>query len=220
MVDYAVQRSNMVESQVRTADVTDRRIIRAMLEVPREVFVPDAAKPMAYADANLPVSQGSAPRFLLAPRTLAKLIQLLEIDEASTVLDVGCASGYSTAIMARLAQQVVGVEPDAKLAELARRTLADHGVENATVITDAMGVGAPSEAPFDAILVNGSIARRPEEIFDQLKDTGRLAAILAEGPVGKATIWRRRGAVIDGRPAFDAGAPALAAFENVAGFVF
>ena len=117
MADYAVQRSNMVESQVRTADVTDRRILRAMLEVPREAFAP-GAEPMAYADAHLPVSDGAAPRFLLAPRTLAKLIQLLEINAGDAVLDVGCASGYSTAILARLARtgRGRGVRPQARRA--------------------------------------------------------------------------------------------------------
>jgi protein-L-isoaspartate(D-aspartate) O-methyltransferase len=220
MADYAVQRSNMVESQVRTADVTDRRILRAMLEVPREAFAPGAAEPMAYADAHLPVSDGATQRFLLAPRTLAKLIQLLEIDAGDAVLDVGCASGYSTAILARLAGRVVGVEPDPQLAARARETLSAQRIDNAVVLAGSVVGGAPDEGPFDAILINGSMARRPEELFDQMKDGGRLAAILADGPVGKATVWHRRGAVIDGRPAFDAGAPALAAFDKAAGFFF
>ena len=219
MADYAVQRSNMVESQVRTADVTDRRILRAMLEVPREAFAP-GAELMAYADAHLPVSDGAAPRFLLAPRTLAKLIQLLEINAGDAVLDVGCASGYSTAILARLARRVVGVESAPKLAERAREMLSTQRIDNAVVLTGSVVGGAPDEGPFDAILINGSMARRPEELFDQMKDGGRLAAILAEGPVGKAMVWHRRGAIVDGWPAFDAGAPALSAFEKAAGFVF
>ena len=220
MADYAVQRSNMVESQVRPADVTDRRIIRAMLEIPREAFAPGAAKPMSYMDAHLSVGEGGTQRFLLAPRILAKLIHSLDVDEDAAVLDVGCASGYSTAILAMLARRVVGVEPDAELAELARKTLAAQGIENATVLTGGVTAGAPDEGPFDAILINGSMARRPEELFDQMKDGGRLAAILAEGRVGKAMLWRRRGAIVDGRSIFDAGAPALVAFQKAAGFVF
>lgn len=220
MADYAVQRANMVESQVRTADVTDRRIVRAMLEVPREAFAPDAAKPMAYADLHLPVSAGNPPRCLLAPRTLAKLIQLLEIGADAAVLDVACATGYSTALLARLARRVVAVETDAALASRAAETLAAQGVDNVRVITGPITAGAPDEAPFDAILVNGSLARRPEELFDQMKDGGRFAAVLIEGPVGKATIWRRRGPVVDGRSAFDAGAPLLTPFETAQGFTF
>ena len=220
MADYAVQRANMVESQVRPADVTDRRILRAMLEVPREAFAPPAAKAMAYADTHLPVSEGAAPRYLLAPRTLAKLIQLLEIDANDAVLDVACASGYSTAVLARLARRVAAVEADAALAARATDTLAAQGVDNARVIAGAITAGAPDEAPFDAILVNGSLARRPEELFDQLKDGGRLAAVLIEGPVGRATIWRRRGPLVDGRPAFDAGAPPLVPYAKAPGFAF
>lgn len=220
MADYGVQRSNMVESQVRPADVTDRRIIRAMLEIPREAFAPDAAKPLAYMDAHLPVSVGGTRRFLLAPRILAKLIHALDVGENDAVLDVGCASGYSTAILSRLARRVVGVEPDAELAERARKTLATERVANATIVTGGVAAGAPDAGPFDAILINGSMARRPEELFDQMKDTGRIAAILADGPGGKAMLWRRRGTIVDGRPIFDAGAPAIAAFEKTAGFVF
>jgi protein-L-isoaspartate(D-aspartate) O-methyltransferase len=191
-----------------------------MMEVPREAFAPGPAKPTAYADTHLPVSEGAAQRFLLAPRTLAKLIQLLEIDAGDAVLDVGCASGYSTAILSRLARRVVGVEPDSGLAERARETLSAQKIDNAVILTGSVAEGAPDEGPFDAILINGSLVRRPEELFDQMKDGGRLAAILTEGPVGKATVWCRRGAVIDGRPAFDANAPALSAFEKAVGFVF
>lgn len=219
MVDYAVQRGNMVESQVRTADVTDRRIIRAMLEVPREAFVPAGMRSMAYMDAHLPVG-GTVPRCLLAPRTLAKLIQALEISADAAVLDLGCASGYSTAILARLAHRVVAIEPDELLAKTASETLAAQGVTNATVICGALTAGAPAEGPFDAILINGSVARRPEELFDQMKDGGSMAGILADAALGKATVWRRRGPVVDGWPIFDAGAPALAAFAKVPGFVF
>src|SRR5262245_55191557 len=126
MTDFRVQRLNMVESQVRPSDVTDQRIIRAMLEVPRELFVPAEVTELAYIDDPVPVtarSKGRGPRCLLPPRTLAKLVQLLQIEPQSVVLDVGCATGYSTAVLAGLARRIVALEVDPDLASAARGTL-------------------------------------------------------------------------------------------------
>ena len=217
MNDFATQRINMVDSQVRPSDVTDRRILRAMLAVPREAFVPEQVKATAYMDERLALGQG---RFLLAPRTFAKLVQLLTIGEDDAVLDVGCATGYSTAVLGMLARSVVGVEENAALAERARGALAGLGRTNAVVKTGALTTGAPNEGPFDAILVNGCVVDIPDALLDQLKDGGRLAAIRADGRVGQATIWRRHGTSFDARPAFDAGAPVLPGFEKQPGFVF
>ena len=221
MIDHATQRLNMVESQVRPSDVTDRRITRAMREIPREIFVPGPLKSIAYVDEHLKVSDtGGKQRFILAPRLLAKLVQLLDIEADGLVLDVGPATGYSTALLARLGQAVVALEEDVRLAERAQETLATLGADNAVVITGPMRDGAADEGPYDAILLNGAVGDVPPALLDQLKDGGRCAAVSIENGVGRATLWRRHGMNFDRRPAFDANASYLPGFEPVAGFVF
>lgn len=222
MTDFKLQRLNMVESQVRPSDVTDRRILKAMLEVPREKFVPASAASMAYMDGPVPVgaANGAATRYLLPPRTLAKLVQLADIGPDSKVLDVGCATGYSTAVLARLARRIVAVEPDKALAGEARRLLSNLGVGNALVVDGRLASGVPAEAPFDAILINGAVETVAPALLEQLAEGGRLVAVVAEGAVCRARLWRRTGEALDARPAFEAGAPLLAGFERPAGFVF
>jgi protein-L-isoaspartate(D-aspartate) O-methyltransferase len=225
MTDPRQQRINMVESQVRPSDVTDRRILRAMLEVPREAFVPDAVRPLAYMDGPVPVvlapdgAGGRAARTLLAPRTFAKLVQLAEIGPDAVVLDVGCASGYSTAVLAHLAKAVVAVEADAALAARATASLRRLGGGNAVIIEGPLPAGAPAHAPFDAILLEGAVPEVPQDLLAQLKDGGRLVGILADGAFGRACVWRRTGRVFDARPAFDAGAEPLPGFTRRAEFV-
>jgi protein-L-isoaspartate(D-aspartate) O-methyltransferase len=218
MNDFATQRTNMVDSQVRPSDVTDRRIVRVMLEVPREAFVPEQVRSTAYMDEHLAL--GQERRYLLAPRTFAKLVQLLAIGEDDAVLDVACATGYSTAVLSTLARTVVGVEENAALAERARELLAGLGRQNATVMTGALTAGSPAEGPFDAILINGCVTDVPDVLLDQLKDGGRLAAVRTDGRLGQATLWRRHGTSFDARPAFDANAPLLPGFGKTPGFVF
>jgi protein-L-isoaspartate(D-aspartate) O-methyltransferase len=221
MIDTQQQRINMVESQVRPSDVTDRRIIRAMLEVPREAFVPSALRALAYMDGPVPVVDTGvrSERYLLAPRTFAKLVQLAEIGPDAVVLDVGCATGYSAAVLARLAKSVLGVEVDPALATRARETLRQLDVTNAIVLEGALPTGAPMHAPFDAILLEGAVPNVPEELLTQLKDAGRLIAIVADGALGRAKLWRRTGKLFDARPAFDAGAPTLPGFTHQPEFV-
>ena len=222
MIDSRQQRINMVESQVRPSDVTDRRIIRAMLEVLREAFVPPSLQALAYMDEAVPAveSAGGRPgRCLLAPRTLAKLIQLAEVGPDAVVLDVGCATGYSAAVLGRLAKAVVAVEVDAALAARASQTLRQLGVNNAVVIEGALEKGAPSHAPFDAILLNGAVPRIPGELLEQLRDGGRLVAVIADGAFGRAEVWRRTAKLFDSRPVFDAGAQPLPGFSRHAEFV-
>ena len=213
MTDSKQQRINMVESQVRPSDVTDRRIIRAMLEVPREAFVPAPCRRWPTWTRRCPrwnrPAAGPA-RFLLAPRTFAKIVQLAEIGPDAVVLDVGCATGYSTAVLARLAKAVVAIEVDAALATRATQTLRQLGVGNAPVIEGALEKGAPSHAPFDAIVLEGAVPRVPGGLLEQLKDGGRLVAVIADGTFGRAQLWRRTGKLFDPRPAFDAGARAAA----------
>jgi protein-L-isoaspartate(D-aspartate) O-methyltransferase len=221
MIDPTQQRINMVESQVRPSDITDQRIIRAMLEVPREAFVAPALQELAYMDEAVPVTRrldGRAARTLLAPRTFAKLVQLAEIELGEVVLDVGCATGYSTAVLARLAKSVVALEVDEALAARAAETLRQLRVANAVVVHGALEAGAPAQAPFDAILLEGAVPQAPQVLLEQLRDGGRLVAVIADGAFGRAEVWRRVGKAADGRSAFDAGAEPLPGFARKAEF--
>jgi protein-L-isoaspartate(D-aspartate) O-methyltransferase len=219
-MDSAVQRRNMVDSQVRPSDVVDRRIPRAMLNVPREAFVPEALRVVAYMDGGLNVSgAGAAPRALLPPRTLAKMIQALEIEPGALVLDVGPATGYSAAILAQLARQVIALECDKALADRAVAALAATNADNVEVMLGGLTEGVPARGPFDAILVGGRVSEMPRALLDQLKDGGRLVAILDEGGVGKVVVWRRFAMSFDRRPLFDADAVAMPGFERKEEFV-
>jgi protein-L-isoaspartate(D-aspartate) O-methyltransferase len=221
MTDPMQLRITMVESQVRPSDVTDRRIIRAMLETPREEFAPEAARGFAYMDAALPIlprRPGRQGRYLLPPRTLAKLLQVAAIAPEELVLDVGCASGYSTAVLAHIAKAVVALEVDSTLAAQTESTLRRLGIRNAVVVQGPLAAGAPTHAPFDAILLNGSIAQAPEHLLAQLKEHGRLLAVLSEGSFGPAQAWRRAGKGFDAAPLFDASAEPLPGFARQAEF--
>lgn len=223
MVDASQQRTNMVESQVRPDDVTDRRIIRAMRELPREAFVPTAMKPLAYMDREVevaPARDGNPSRQLLAPRTLAKLLQLAELKPDAIVLDVGCATGYSSAVLARIAETVVALEADPALAEEAARVLGGLSLDNVAVVSGEFEIGYPSESPYDAIIIEGAVGMVPAHLLDQLKDGGRLVAVVANGPLGRATVWQRHGQSFDRREDFIAGAPPIPGFARPAEFVF
>ncbi len=217
MIDAAEQRTNMVESQVLTSDVTDKRILRAMSELPRERFVPGALAALAYIDEAVPLSgssKGAPPRWLMAPRVLAKLLQLAEIGEGDRVLGVGTGTGYSAAVLGRLAKVVVALECDVRLAEVARQNLAAVSADGVSVVVGELTAGWAAEAPYDAVVLDGSIAERPQFLLDQLKDGGRLVAVVHHAGIGKATIWRRLGRSFDRWTAFDASAPALPGFES------
>jgi protein-L-isoaspartate(D-aspartate) O-methyltransferase len=223
MIDSKQQRLNMVESQVRPSDVTDRRIVKAMLEVPREVFLPEGLQALAYMDDAVPVrraANGVEARYLLAPRTFAKLVQLADIEADDVVLDVGCASGYSTAVLAQLASRVVALESDPALALAAQETLRKLGVMNAIVVQGPLDAGTPDHGPFAAIVLNGAVPAVPQSLLDQLAEGGRLVAVIAEGGLGSAQVWQRSGAAFDARAAFEAGAQPLPGFARDAGFVF
>ncbi len=221
-MDAGVQRKNMVESQVRPSDVTDRRIMRAMLEIPRERFVPVSLRPIAYMDEDLQLvaaAPGKPCRGLMAPRAFARLVQLAEITGSDVVLDVGCATGYSAAVLARLAETVVAIEEDAEMSEAAAKTLADLAVDSVAVVTGALANGYAAEGPYDAIVLEGAVQDIPAALLDQLKDGGRLVAVRSQGAVARAVIVRRIGAKFDEREAFDIGAPPLPGFEQARAFV-
>ena len=225
MVDFVQQRINMVESQVRPSDVTDRRIIRAMLELPREDFVPEAMREMAYMDEAVQVApriDGTAPRYLLPPRTLAKLIQLADIAPSARVLDVGPATGYSAALLAKLAARVVALEVDDALCARMRATLQGLQLSNVSVQQGPLPRGAAGEGPFDAILLNGAVEAVAPLLVDQLKDDGKLVGVLAPsaGVFGRAHVWRRSGVAFDSWSGFDVAAPPLPGFARPPSFVF
>jgi protein-L-isoaspartate(D-aspartate) O-methyltransferase len=223
MIDFAEARRMMVDGQIRTYDVTDLRIQTAMLAVPRERFVPTDKQAVAYLDRDIAV-QSAKPsgvvRYLLKPAVLARLIQAANVAADDHVLDVGCASGYSTAVLSRLAGTVVALEEDPKLAGLAKATLADLALANVRVRTGALAEGVPDEAPFDVILLNGSTGVVPATLIRQLKEGGRLVCVRGGFPMGKATIYRLVSAHVTGQPIFDAVAPPLPGFTKPAEFVF
>jgi protein-L-isoaspartate(D-aspartate) O-methyltransferase len=219
MTDFAAARRHMVDGQVRPNDVTDLRIISAMLEVPRERFVAPAKAELAYLDLDLPVGEGGAgARCLIKPMVLAKLIQAADLAPTDRVLDVGCVTGYAAAVLGRVAGEVVALEQDAALAETARAALADQ--PNARVVAGPLTEGWAQAAPYDAILMEGATQVAPESLFQQLKDGGRLVCVLGAGPGAKATLYRRAGAEVGGRPLFDAVAPLLPGFVKPPEFAF
>jgi protein-L-isoaspartate(D-aspartate) O-methyltransferase len=219
MADMQEQRLNMVESQVRPSDVTDRRIIRAMGQIAREAFVPAAYRSTAYRDEAVPLATGrpDSVRRLMAPRSFAKLVQLADISDRATVLVIGCGSGYSLAVIARLAAAVVGVEPDAGLAEQARATLKAQGVSNVDVVVGSAH-GHVARGPYDAILVEGAFEEIPPALLDQLKDGGLLVGVLNQDGQGKAVAWRRNGRTYAMREGFDLAADPLPGFQKARSF--
>ena len=218
MADYALARRVMVDRQVRTADVTDLRIISALLEVPREMFVPAARRAIAYLDLDVPVNEHG--RVLLKPMVFAKLLQAAGIGETDRVLDVGCATGYGAALLARLGGAVVALEDDAALTRQARDLLAAAGAANVTVVSGSLTAGWPAQAPYDVIVLEGAADVVPDSLLSQLKDGGRLVAVVGIGPMGKATLYRRAAGHATAQPVFDAAAPPLPGFIKPAAFVF
>jgi protein-L-isoaspartate(D-aspartate) O-methyltransferase len=217
MTDFATARQHMVDGQVRTADVTDLRILSAMLEIPRERFVPPASAKLAYLDLDLPVGEGESRR-LLKPMVLAKLIHAADISPGDRILDVGCATGYGAAVLARIAGQVVALEQDANLAQAARTALS--GQANVTIASGPLKAGWPQGSPYDVILLEGAIETQPDTFLSQLRDGGRLVCVLGSGPGSKAMLYCRSGDELGGRPIFDATAALLPGFARAPVFTF
>ena len=216
MTDFAAARRHMVDGQVRPADVTDLRIISAMLEIPRERFLPPAASGLAYLDLDVPVGEGG--RRLLKPMVLAKLIHAADLAGTDRVLDVGCTTGYGAAVLARIAGEVLALEQDERLAEAAKAHLAN--TPNASVVAGPLAAGWPAAGPYDVILLEGASEIAPEPLFRQLKDGGRLLCVMGAGPGAKATLFSRTGDDIGARQIFDATAAVLPGFVKPLEFAF
>lgn len=215
MTDFAAARRNMVDGQIRTADVTDLRLLGAFQDVSRERFVAAQSASLAYLDFDLPVAPRRA---LIKPRLLAKMLQIADIAPTDRVLDVGAATGYGAAVLARVAAHVVALEEDAELARAARGALS--GTANVEVVSGALAAGWTVAAPYDVIVVEGATEIAPETLLRQLSDGGRLVCVLGGDQAAKVMLYRRSGADTGGRAVFDAAAPVLPGFVRPPAFAF
>lgn len=216
-MDFARARDMMVESQVRTADVTDPRILGAMRTLPRERFTPAAKRTLAYADLDLEVAPG---RSLMRPRDLAKLIQALAPSANDVALEIAGATGYGAAVLAACCKSVIAHDPDADLSFAARAALESSGVTNVKTVSTSIADGWSDGAPYNIILLNGSAEIVPEMWFGQLAPGGRLGVIVRQGAAGAARIYTRTGDSNAYRTAFDAAPPITPGLQRTPGFVF
>lgn len=219
MTDFALARRNMVEGQLRPNRVNDAGLLAALGELPRERFLPEALRSVAYADDDVPLGKG---RFMMEPMVLARLIQILQPQAEHKAMVVAAGRGYGAAILARLVKSVVAVEADAGLADGARQVLRDLGVTGVQQVAGEAEQGAAASGPYDVILIEGAVHEVPKAIADQLAEGGRLATVIADpsGALGVAHLFVKQGGVVSGRPLFDAGTPPLPGFARPARFTF
>ncbi|SFC03884.1 protein-L-isoaspartate O-methyltransferase family protein [Tropicimonas isoalkanivorans] len=210
MSSFTSLRTTMVDTQIRPSDVTKYSIISALLAVPRELYVPANLREVAYAGQNVPIGDR---RVMLEPRTLAKMLDALNIGPTDLVLDVAAGLGYATAVAARLAEAVVALEEDQDLASEAESTLAAEGVDNAAVIQGPLTEGAPQHGPYDVIMIQGGVATLPQAFMDQLKEGGRIACLFMDSECGAVRIGYKIDGAVNWRFAFNAGAPVMPGFE-------
>jgi protein-L-isoaspartate(D-aspartate) O-methyltransferase len=218
MVDYVSARTRMVDNQLRTNDVTDYSVLDAIQAVPREMFVPSTRRALAYIDEDVPL--GDNGRALMKPHVFGKLIQAAGLLPADVVLIVGAGTGYSAAVVARIASAVFALEQDTRLADQARATLSTLGADTVSVVTGPLTSGWAADAPYDAIIVEGAVEFVPTALFDQLRDGGRLVAIEGHGRAGRARLYTRSGSDVSGRLVFNCAARPLPGFARPKEFVF
>lgn len=211
MTDYAALRTTMVDTQIRPSDVTKYTVIEAMLAVPREAFVPNGKREAAYVGENVEID---SRRVVMDPRTLAKMLDALDIQNDELVLDIGSGLGYSAAVMARMAEAVIAVEDDETRANEAQSVLSEHGVDNAIVHRAALCDGATEHGPYDVIVLQGGVEHLPDAILAQLKEGGRIAVLFVEAALGVVRIGYKIDGELNWRFAFNAGAPVLPGFEK------
>jgi protein-L-isoaspartate(D-aspartate) O-methyltransferase len=219
MTDFALARRNMVDGQLRPNRVTNAALLAAVGELPRERFLPEGLRSVAYADDDVPLGNG---RFLMEPMVLARLIQALQPQPEEKALVVACGHGYGAALLSRLVKSVVAVESDPTLAGVAEQTIRDLGIANIDLTVARSEAGAAASAPYDAILIEGAVQEIPRAILEQLAEGGRLTTVVAapSGVLGVAQLVVKEGGVTSGRPLFDAGTPALPGFARPARFTF
>lgn len=215
MTDFTARRTMMVDTQIRPSDVTKFPIIDAMLSVPREDFVPNAMREAAYMGENLELADG---RVVLEPRTLAKMLDALAIAGDELVLDVGAGYGYSSAVIARMAEAVVALEDIEPIAADAQDALMQAGADNVVMHVGPLADGAPEHGPYDVIVIQGGVCDVPEPLLDQLKQGGRIAAVFMDGALGEVRVGYKSGDTVTWRMAFNAGAPVLAGFDRQVAF--
>lgn len=218
MSDFAAQRINMVESQLRTNKVTDQALLKAMFEIPRERFLPERLRGIAYVDEDIALGGG---RHVIEPMVAARLIQAARIAPEDLTLEIGTSTGYVTAILSRLATTVLSVESDATLARTAGDTLSALGFDNAVVIHGPLRDGHLKQGPYDVIVISGAVSEIPVTLQDQLVEGGRLVAVvIGTDGVGRATLVQRVAGTVHARLLFDANTPLLPGFERSAAFAF
>lgn len=217
MIDFTAARTAMVDCQVRPSDVTLYPVIEAMLSTPREEYVPRNLRSVAYAADHLGIGEG---RYILDSRVMAKLLDALAIQPNELVLDIGCGLGYSTALIAHLAEMVIAVEADENMAAEAGRILVEHSADNALVLNGVLADGAVQHGPYDVIVIEGGVEDVPEAIIAQLKVGGRMAMIRMQGALGQCVVGHKTENGIDWRRAFDAAAPVLGGFNAASEFLF
>ncbi len=218
-MDYATARHNMVEGQIRINQVNDALIVAAIGTVPREAFVPHSVAGIAYVDEAVEVAPG---RYLLEPLVLARLLQAAEIQETDVVLEIGCATGYTAAVLSGIASTVVALESNQDLVAVATKTLSELQCDNVAVVEGGLEKGYPKQAPYDVIVFGGAVAAVPGAILAQLGDGGRLLAVVQgkPGSIGKGVLFARSGGQVSRRELFDLGAPFLPGFEPCPEFIF
>ncbi|KPF41860.1 protein-L-isoaspartate O-methyltransferase [Rhizobium sp. AAP43] len=223
MIDYEAARIKMVENQIRTTDVTSHSVLNAFLSVPREAFVAAELKPLAYIDEDLlicPASGNNPARYVMEPSPLAKLLQLAAIGRDDLVLEVGCGSGYAAAILSLVGGSVVAVESDEALAAKATETLSSLGYDNVAVVTGNLEAGYPAEAPYDVIFVNGAVEQMSPALLDQLREGGRLVAVVGYGNAARARLYVKNSGQVSYTEYFNAAVMPLPGFRKAAEFVF
>ena len=216
MIDYELARKLMVDNQLRTHHVTDRRVLAAMGQVPREMFVPESRRSLAYIDDTQPLGAAGA-RFMAPPSLLAKLVQLAEVRPGDEVLDIGAGTGYSAAVLAALGATVHGLEEDASLVADANANLASLGITNASV---SLGSFGDVNGSYDVIVLEGAVEAVPPHLFGRLNNGGRLVAMIRQGVVSVANVYVKSGAGVTARAEFNASLPSLSAARPVEQFVF
>lgn len=217
-MDYAAARQHMIDSQIRTNKVTDPSVIEALSSVPREAFVAEAHRKLAYIDRPVPVGAG---RRMSEPMVLARLLQVAHLKPSDTALIVGAGTGYSAAILSRLVKRVVALESAQELADRAKMLLQAQSITNVSVVTGDLGAGRPADGPYDFILVDGAAEVVPDALTAQLADRGRLAVVIKDqGVVGRGTLFTRADGVVSQRAIFDADAEVLPGFTRPQRFVF